>query len=132
MGVLTEQLFNCDRSLNASYARDGSPSHQQGRRRHAEDTPPGGSSGQLAGSSDHVARDSSLPGVRKNVHNVSFPGYSSADSGPAGFSRGRMPTEDVSRALCPVYVHQCSPATVRVLFNSVLDARTVSEKSKQN
>ena len=82
------------RSLNMSYTRDGSPSQQQ--RAHAEDTPPGGSSGQLAPpSGDHVTRGPAGSG-RKNVHNMSFPGYRSADMAAAGFSNGRTPTEDVS------------------------------------
>ena len=54
----------------------------------------------------NLARGSSMPAVRdgshrKNIHNISFPTYSSPDGEPRDTSRGRLATEDVSTALRP-------------------------------
>jgi len=79
---------------------DGSPPRRQ-------ETIPRDTWTDVVRSSDetNLARGSSLPAgrnrdTRKNVpvHNVSFPSYTVADSRPADSKRGRLATEDVSRA----------------------------------
>jgi len=55
----------------------------------------------------NLARGSSMPAVRdgarrKNIHNISFPTYSSPDGQPRDTSRARLATEDVGTALCLV------------------------------
>ena len=115
---------------------DGSPS--RGQDRHLS-TLPRGSSNELLSSSNqaNLARGSTMPTVRrttrKDMHNMSFPTYSAADSRPPDLSRGRLATEDVSIVVClliillsPVSIQTQSLAFLAV-FVYAFNARNASD-----